>query len=139
MPDGHAKQYNCFQTNFVFLFLFLIKLDIYLPCVCTCSVAQRCPFLRNPMDCSPSGSSVHEWSRQEYQSRLPFPTPGVLPDPGIESTSLMSSTFWGADSLPLSPLAILLLFIHLTTWVHIKYILLSKRSQTQKYTAFHHL
>ena len=24
------------------------------------------------------------FSRQEYQSRLPFPSPGDLPDPGIE-------------------------------------------------------
>ena len=27
--------------------------------------------------------------RQEYWSRLPCPSPGVLPDPGIESMSLM--------------------------------------------------
>ena len=29
-----------------------------------------------------------ESSRQEYQSRLPFPPPGDLPDPGTESVSL---------------------------------------------------
>ena len=29
-------------------------------------------------------------SRQEYRSGLPFPSPGDLPNPGIESTSLMS-------------------------------------------------
>ena len=28
--------------------------------------------------------------RQEYWSGLPFPSPGDLPDPGIESTSLAS-------------------------------------------------
>ena len=28
-----------------------------------------------------------EFSRQEYWSRLPFPSPGNLPDPGIESRS----------------------------------------------------
>jgi len=28
-----------------------------------------------------------EFSRQEYWSGLPFPTPGDLPDPGIEPTS----------------------------------------------------
>ena len=38
----------------------------------------------DPMDCSPPGSSVH---RQEYWSGLPFPSPGDLPDPGIESGS----------------------------------------------------
>ena len=29
-----------------------------------------------------------EFSRQEYWSELPFPSPGDLPDPGIESRSL---------------------------------------------------
>ena len=32
-----------------------------------------------------------EFSRQEYWSGLPIPTPRDLPDPGIESTSLASS------------------------------------------------
>ena len=32
-----------------------------------------------------------EFSRQEYWSRLPFPTPGNRPDPGIKPPSLASS------------------------------------------------
>ena len=40
--------------------------------------------LFNPMDCSPPGSSVHGFSRQEYWSGLPYPPPGDLPDPGLE-------------------------------------------------------
>ena len=39
------------------------------------------------------------FSRQEYWSGLPFPSPGNLPDPGIKATSLA----WQVDSLPLSP------------------------------------
>ena len=31
-----------------------------------------------------------KFSRQEYTSGLPFPSPGELPDPGIKHTSLMS-------------------------------------------------
>ena len=31
------------------------------------------------------------FSRQEYSSGLPFPSPGDLPDPGIEPTSPVSS------------------------------------------------
>ena len=49
-------------------------------------VAQSCPTLCDPMDCSP-GSSVHGLSRQEYWSGLPFPSPGDLPDPGIKPGS----------------------------------------------------
>ena len=36
--------------------------------------------------------------RQEYWSTLPFPSPGDLPDPGIEPVPLA----WHVDSLPLS-------------------------------------
>ena len=43
-------------------------------------VAQSCPTLCDPMDCSLPGSSVHGISRQEYWSGLPFPSPGDLPD-----------------------------------------------------------
>ena len=41
-----------------------------------------------------------EVSRQEYWSRLPFPTPGDLPDPGIEPESLASPAgrFFTADA-----------------------------------------
>ena len=45
-------------------------------------VAQSCPTLCDPVDCSLPGSMG--FSRQEYWSGLPFPSPGDLPDPGIE-------------------------------------------------------
>ena len=43
-----------------------------------------------------------EIPRQEYWSGLPFPTPGYLPDPGIESMSLVSPALQ-VDSLPAEP------------------------------------
>ncbi|ELR53043.1 hypothetical protein M91_06274, partial [Bos mutus] len=36
-----------------------------------------------------------EFFRQEYWSGLPFPTPGDLPNPGIEPASLASPTLAG--------------------------------------------
>ena len=45
-----------------------------------------------------------EFSRQEYWSGLPFPTPGDVPNSGIERASLVSSLAGGVDSLPLSHL-----------------------------------
>ena len=39
------------------------------------------------------------FSRQEYWSGLPFPSPGDLPDPGIEPRS---PALW-ADTLPSEP------------------------------------
>ena len=34
-----------------------------------------------------------EFSRQEFWSQLPFPTPGDLPDPGIEPACLVPPAF----------------------------------------------
>ena len=48
---------------------------------------SRLTLFVTPMDCSPPTSSVHGISRQEYWSGLPFPPPGDLPDPGIDSAS----------------------------------------------------
>ena len=47
-----------------------------------------------------------EFSRQEYWSGLPFPSPGDLPDPGIEP----GSPALQADSLPSEPPQVVQLF-----------------------------
>ena len=41
-------------------------------------VAQSFPTLRDPTDCSLPGSSVHGFSRQEYWSGVPLPSPLFL-------------------------------------------------------------
>ena len=67
--------------------------------VCYCSVAKSCPTLCNPMDCTCQAPLSMEFSRQEYWSGLPFPSPGDFPDPGIEPESPTLQ----ADSLPSEP------------------------------------
>ena len=47
------------------------------------------------MDCSLLGSSVHGIFQQEYWSGLPFPSPGDLPNPGIELTLHVSFALAG--------------------------------------------
>ena len=58
-------------------------------------IAQLCPTLCYPMDCSPPDSSVLGFSRQEYWSGLPFLAPGDLSNLGIE----LRSPALQADSL----------------------------------------
>ena len=58
------------------------------------SQCWSCLIICDPMDCSPPGSI--EFSRQEYWSGLPFPSPADLPNPGIEPRSPELQ----ADSLP---------------------------------------
>ena len=67
--------------------------------MCESEVAQTCPALCDPIDCSPPGFSM-EFSRHEYWSGLPFPSPEEdLPDPGIEPGSAALQ----ADALPSEP------------------------------------
>ena len=47
-------------------------------------VTQSLPTLSDPMDCSLPGSSVHEFSRQEYWSGVPLSSPSL-------STSLLKT------------------------------------------------
>ena len=51
--------------------------------------------LCDSMDCSQPGSLSIEFPRQEYWSRLPFPTPGDLPHAGIKLASLVSPALAG--------------------------------------------
>ena len=48
-------------------------------------VAQLCPNLCDPMDCTWQAPPSMEFSRPEYWSGQLFPSPGDLPDPGFES------------------------------------------------------
>ena len=47
-------------------------------------VAHSCPTLCNPTDCRGKVPLSMEFSRQKYWSGQPFPSPGDLPNPGIE-------------------------------------------------------
>ena len=49
-----------------------------------------CVRLCDPVDCSPSDSSVRGILREGYWSGSPCPSPGDLPHPGVEPTSHMS-------------------------------------------------
>ena len=66
-----------------------------------CIVAQSCATLCKPMDYSLPPRLLCPWglSKQGYQSGMPCPPSGVLPDPGIKPRSPTLQ----ADSLPSEP------------------------------------
>ena len=77
---------------------------VYFVCVYVCARAraeslQSCLALGDPMDCSQGPLSIGSFSKQEYFSGLPFPSPGDLPSPVIEPRS----PEFQADSLPSKP------------------------------------
>ena len=59
-------------------------------------VAKSCPTLATPWTGAHQAPLSMRFSRQENWSGLPFPSPGDLQDPGIESRSPALQ----ADSLP---------------------------------------
>ena len=70
-------------------------------------VTQSFPILCDPIDYIARQAPLSmEFSRQEYWSGLPFPSPGDLPDTGIEPRSPTLQ----ADSLSFEPAGKLFLF-----------------------------
>ena len=63
-------------------------------CVCVCVVCtQSFSTVYNPMDCNPLVPMG--FFRQQYWSGLLFPTPGDLPNPGMEPASPASLALAG--------------------------------------------
>ena len=62
-------------------------------CVCVCERTHSLSCVQlfvTPWTVARQAPLSMEFSRQEYWSGLPFPTPGDLPDPVVEPASLMS-------------------------------------------------
>ena len=59
-------------------------------------VDKSCPTLVTQWTVACQAPLSMGFSRQEYWSRVPFPSPGALPDPGIKP----GSSALQADSLP---------------------------------------
>ena len=78
-------------------------------------VAQLCPTLCSPMDCSLPASSTG-FSRQEYWSGLPFPSAGVLPYPGVKPISPVLEGGFFTTVLPGKPQDKFYLF-HTSMWL----------------------
>ena len=71
-------------------------------CACVLSCFSRVQLCVTPWTVVPQAPLSMGFSRQEYWSGLPCPSPEDLPNPGMESASLMSPA-WQAGSLPLAP------------------------------------
>ena len=70
--------YICYTCVYIYIHIYTSEVKV---------VAQLCPTLCDPMDCSLSGSSVHGIFQARVLEGLPFPSPGDLPDPGIKPGS----------------------------------------------------
>ena len=71
----------------VYIYTYIYETLCVCVCVCVCVYTQLCLTVWDTMDCQITLSM--EFSRREYWSRLQFPSPGDLPNPGIEPMSLI--------------------------------------------------
>ena len=77
---------------------------LYSPCVCVCARVRMCSVVSDSSQAHGLYIVHQAWlsmgfPRQEYWSRLPFPSPGDLPNPGTETASPASASdsfffFW---------------------------------------------
>ena len=81
--------YMCMYIYTYLTYIYMFRLYLYLvDCFPYGSeVAQSCLTLFDSMDCSLPGSSLHGILQARILEWLPFPSPGDLPDPGIEPRS----------------------------------------------------
>ena len=90
----HMKPWSFWVS---FLFKVSNSVTIHSPvcvCVCTCVLSRVWLFV-TPWTVACHDPLSMEFSRQGYWSELPCPSPGELPDPGIEPVSLMSRALAG--------------------------------------------
>ena len=76
--------------------IFLVTLCVGIVCVCVCLyMFSLLQLFVTPWTVAHQAPLSMEFSRQEYWSRVSFPSPGVLPDPGIEPMSSVSPALAG--------------------------------------------
>ena len=72
-------------------------------CVCMQSHFSCVQLFETPWTVDRQAPLSLGFCRQEHWRRLPCAPPGYLPDPGMETASLMFNLHWQAGSLPLMP------------------------------------
>ena len=78
---------NCSKLMLVEYHLCVHCIRLFLQCMCVCAYAQTFLILCDPWTVACQSPLAMKFSRQEYWSLLPFPTPGNLSNAGIKPAS----------------------------------------------------
>ena len=89
-PFAYLFKTNCFALLLSYMnSLYILKVWMH-------AITWSCPVLCDPINYVAHQASLSmEFSRQEYWSGLPFPSPGDLPNPRITPASLASPAVAG--------------------------------------------
>ena len=99
-------------------------------------VTKSCPTLVIPWTVACQTPLSIGFSRQEYWTGLPFPSPRGLPDPGIETWSSALQAVSSLTELPWKPVLTIKkdeIMPFAETWMKMEIMILSEVSQTEKY------
>ena len=101
-PSFVAQSYTCEGGGST-----LVQIVMHFPsiCCCCCLVAKSCPTLATPCTVAHQVPLSMRFLRQEYWSGLTFPSPGDLPDLGIELVSLALACIFFTPESPGKPLS----------------------------------
>ena len=86
--------------------------------MCCCLVTELSDSFATPWTVACLALRSMEFSRQEHWNRLPFPSPGDLPNPGIEPVSPMSPALAGeffTTEPPGKPIMYMYMCTHINT------------------------
>ena len=112
----------------------ICPIGLLMSCVCVCELNfSVVSHSATPWTVAHQAPMSMEFLRQKYWSGLPFPSPGDLPDPGMELTSPASPSLTGGFFIPE------LLGKHLIFWSYFCPFLNSLLSSTQALTALYYL
>ena len=107
-PNRHARKSKSHPNQLTFVHegkeldsFPSLMIHLYNNCVCACVLSSSAVSdSLQPLDDSPQGSSVYGILQARILEWLPFPSPGDLPDPGMEPASPVSPVLQSV-SLPL--------------------------------------
>ena len=105
LPLPEQQLGECYQSS-TGCRVIIVEVIIIMVVVYGCLVTKSCPTIATPWTVAFQAPLSMGFSRQEYWSGLPFPSPGDLSDPGIKSRSSafqadsLSTELWGKILLP---------------------------------------
>ena len=118
LPD--SKSTHIMALKFIYMYWNMLYMLVPLKYFVSHSVVSNS--LQPPLTVATGLLCSWDFSRQEYWNGLPFPSPGGLPNPGIEPTSLVSALQADSMQLKLTYRSMTCIFSHVSICLPRNYV-----------------